>query len=47
VWKKKRMCELKGANKAVKYGKIGKNIKEQEESSLYETGKIIKYNDDN
>jgi hypothetical protein len=27
VWKKKRIEELKGANKSVKYGKIGKNKK--------------------
>jgi len=30
VWKKKRMEELKGGNKSVKYGKIGKNKKEEE-----------------
>ena len=29
VWKKKRMEELKGANKEVKYGKIGINKKEE------------------
>jgi ubiquitin conjugation factor E4 B len=29
VWKKKRLAELKGANKALKYGKIGQNKKEE------------------
>lgn len=41
VWKKKRMEELKGANKAVKYGKIGQNKKEGEEEHY--GGKVINY----
>lgn len=45
MWKKKRMEELKGANKSVKYGKIGLNKKEEEEESLYGGEKVIKYED--
>lgn len=40
------MQELKGANKSVKYGKIGQNKKEQEEESLYGDSKVIKYEDE-
>lgn len=45
VWKKKRLEELKGANKEIKYGKIGQNKKEEEEESLY-GDKVIKYEDE-
>lgn len=40
MWKKKRMEELKGANKEVKYGKIGLNKKEEEEEDILYGGKM-------
>lgn len=36
---------MKGANKSVKYGKIGQNKKEEEEETLFGGDKIMKYQD--
>lgn len=40
------MEQLKGANKAVKYGKIGQNKKDGDEGGTPYGGKIIRYEDD-
>lgn len=43
-WKRKRMQELKGANKEIKYGKITVNKKEEEENVFND--KILDYEND-